>query len=102
MLAFDGCFSYDDHDPRVWCDILNFEVDRKVYFNNIYDCMLTKNECDLIWKIVHGAIPTGRYLYECKYLDSPNCNYYGELDDLTHFLLHAVDFQGCFRSKFTS
>ena len=48
MLAFDCCFSYDDHDPRVWCDIRNFEVDRKVYFNNIYDCMLTKNECDLI------------------------------------------------------
>ena len=43
MLAFDYWFSYDDHDPRVWCDILNFEVDRKVYFNNIYDCMLKKN-----------------------------------------------------------
>ena len=41
-IAFDYWFSYDDHDPRVWCDILNFEVDRKVYFNNIYDCMLTK------------------------------------------------------------
>ena len=54
-------FSYDDHDPRVWCDILNF--DRKVYFNNIYDCMLTKNECDFIWKVRHGAIPTGRFLY---------------------------------------
>ena len=61
-LAFDCWFSYDDHDPRVWCDILNFEVDRKVYFNNIYDCMLTKNESDLIWKINHGAIPTGRCL----------------------------------------
>ena len=24
------------------------KVDRKVYFNNIYDCMLTKNESDLI------------------------------------------------------
>ena len=55
MLAFDYWFSYDDHDPRVWCDILNFEVDRKVYFNNIYDCMLTKNECGLIWKIRHGV-----------------------------------------------
>ena len=60
MLAFDYWFSYDDHDPRVWCDIQNFELDRKVYFNNIYDCMLTKNECDLIWKIRHGAIPTGK------------------------------------------
>ena len=42
MLAFDCLFPYDDHDPRVWCDILNFEVDRKVCFNNIYDCMLLK------------------------------------------------------------
>ena len=48
MLDFDYWFSYHDRDPRVWCDILNFEVDRKVYFHNIYDCMVTKNECDLI------------------------------------------------------
>ena len=82
--AFDCYFPYDDHDPRVWCVILNFEVDRKVYFNNIYDCILTKNESDLIWKIRHGAIPTGRFLYGCKYSDFPYCNYCGELDDLTH------------------
>ena len=43
--------------------------------------MVTKNESDLIWKIRHGAIPTCRFQYECKYSDSPNC---GELDDLTH------------------
>ena len=49
MFALDCCFSYDDHDPRVWCDILNFEVDRKLYFKNIYDSMLTKNEYDLIY-----------------------------------------------------
>ena len=87
MLAFDCRVSYDDHDPRAGCDILNFEVDRKVYFNNIYGCMLTKNECDLIWKIRYGAIPTGRFLYGCKYSDSPNCNYCGELDDLTHIFI---------------
>ena len=28
ILDFDYWFSYDDHDPRVWCDILNFDVDR--------------------------------------------------------------------------
>ena len=49
--------------------------------------MLTKNECDLIWKIRHGAIPTGRFLYGCKYSHSPNCNYCGELGDLTHISL---------------
>ena len=67
MLAFDYWFSYDDHDPRLWCDILTFEIDREVYFTNIYDCVLTKNECDLIWKIRHGAIPTGRFIYGCTY-----------------------------------
>ena len=89
MRAFDCWFSYDDHDPRVWCDILNFEDDRKLYmyFNHIYDCMLTKNECDLIWKIRHDAIPTGRFLYGCKYSDSPNCNYCGELDDIINIFV---------------
>ena len=28
--AFDFWFSYDDHNHRVWCDILSFEVDIKV------------------------------------------------------------------------
>ena len=49
--------------------------------------MLTKYDSDLIWKIRHGAIPTGRFLYVCKYSDSPNCNYCGELDDLTHIFV---------------
>ena len=97
MLAFDYWFSYDDHDPRVRCDILNFEVDRKVYFNNIYDCMLTKNECDLIWKIRYGAIPIGRLQYECKYSDSPNCNYSGELGDLTHIFVTCSRLSGLFQ-----
>ena len=74
MHAFDYVFSYDNQDPREWCDILNFKVDRKVYFDNIYDCMLTKTECDFIWKIRHGAIPTGIFIYRYKYSDSPNCN----------------------------
>ena len=99
MFAFDCCFFNDEHHPRVWCNILNFQFDRKVYFNNINDCMLTKIECDLIWKIRHGAIPTGRFMYWCKYLDSPNYNYCGELDDLTHIFLHAVDFHGCFNER---
>ena len=78
MLAFGCCLSFDDHHPRVWSDILNFEVDRKIYFNNIYDCMLTKNESDLLWKIRYDAIPTCRLLYGCSYSDFPNCNYCGE------------------------
>ena len=49
--------------------------------------MLMKNECDLIWKIKHGAIPTGIFMYGCKYLDSPNYNYCGELDQLTHIVV---------------
>ena len=48
--------------------------------------MLTKHECDLIWKIRHGAILKGRFLYGCKYSDSPNC---GELDDITYILCYV-------------
>ena len=89
MLAFDYWFSYDDHDPRVWCDILNFEVDRRVYFNHIYDGMLTKNESDLIWKIRHGTIPTGRFLYGRKYWDSSNCK------SLIRKLTPTIYFKNC-------
>ena len=70
----------------VW-SLLNFEVDRKVYFENIYNCMLTKYECDLIWKIMYGAIPTSRFMYGCRYWDSPNCNYWYELNCLTHICI---------------
>ena len=59
--------------------------------------MLTKNESDLIWKIRHGAIPTGRFLYGCKYSDSPNCNYCGELDDLTHIFVTCSRLSGLFQ-----
>ena len=57
MLAFDCWFSCDDNDPRV-C-YLHFEGFRKGYFDNIYDFMLTKNMCFLIWKISYGAILYG-------------------------------------------
>ena len=30
ILVFDCLFYCDDHDPKVWCDILNFKIDRKV------------------------------------------------------------------------
>ena len=33
MLVFDCLFPCGDHDPRVWCDILNFDVEKKVYFS---------------------------------------------------------------------
>ena len=56
--------------------------------------MLTKIECDLILKIRHGAIPTGRFIYGYKYSDSPNCNYCGELDDLTHIIVTCSRLSG--------
>ena len=51
----------------------------------------------MIWKIRHGAIPTGRFLYGCKYSDSPNCNYCGELDDLTHIFVTCSKISGLFQ-----
>ena len=80
-----------------WCDILNFEVDRKVYINNNYDCMLTKNECDLKWKIMQGAIATDRLLFGCEFSDSPKCNYCGELDDLNHICIICNRLLGLFQ-----
>ena len=97
MLVFDWLFPCDYPDPRVWCDILSFEVDRKVYFNNIYDCMLSKNQCDLIWKIMHGAIPI-----EVDFYTGVNIRILLIVTIVANrtieliFLLHAVDFQGYF------
>ena len=71
--------------------------DIKVYFNNIYNCMLTINECDLIWKIMYGVIPTARFLCGCRYSDSPNCNYCGELDDLTNSYVTCSRLSGLFQ-----
>ena len=59
--------------------------------------MLTKNESDLIWKIRHGTIPTGIFLYGCKYSDSPDCNYCGELDDLIHIFVTCSRLSGLFQ-----
>ena len=46
-----------------------------------------ENECDLIWKISHGAIPTGRFLNGCTFSDFHNCHYYDKLDDLTEIFV---------------
>ena len=59
--------------------------------------MLTKNESDLIWKIRHGAIPTGIFLYGCQYSDSPYCNYCGKLDDLIHIFVSCSKLSGLFQ-----
>ena len=59
--------------------------------------MPTKKESDFIWKIRHGAIPPGRLLYGCKYSDTPNCNYCGELDDLTHIFVTCSRLSGLFQ-----
>ena len=52
---------------------------------------------DLIWKIMHGAIPTGRFLYWCTFLDFPYYNYCGDLDDLTHIFVTCSRLSGLFR-----
>ena len=51
----------------------------------------------LIWKTRHGVIPTCIFLYACKYPDSPNCNYCGELDDLTHIFVTCSRLSGLFQ-----
>ena len=44
--------------------------------------------------IRHGAIPRGRFLYGCIYLDSPN---YDELDDFTHIVVTYSRLSGIFQ-----
>ena len=40
---------------------------------------------------------TGIFLSECKYSDSPICNYCGELDDLTHIFVTCRRLSGLFQ-----
>ena len=51
----------------------------------------------MIWKIRHGAIPTGRFLCGCKYSDSSKCDYCGELDDLTYIFVTCSRVSGLFQ-----
>ena len=46
--------------------------------------------------IKHRAIPTGRFLYGCTHLDSPNCDYCDELDDLTRIVVTYSRLSGIF------
>ena len=43
---------------------------------------------------MYGAIPTGIFLYGRRYSDSPNCNYCGELEDLTHIFVTCSRLSG--------
>ena len=72
-----------DCDHQIWCDILSFDIDTCYYFENVYLPLYQY----MMWKIVHGAIPAGRYLYECKFTDSSNCKFCGDYDDLSHIFL---------------
>ena len=54
------------------------------YFSNVFSNMLTKKESDLLWKILHGGFPTGSFLFSCKFANSPNCLFCGDLDELLH------------------
>ena len=47
--------------------------------------------------IRHGAIPTGRFLYGCTYLYSPNCDYCDVLDDLTNIVVTYSRLSGIFQ-----
>ena len=46
-------------------------------------------------RLMHDVILTSKFIYGCKFSESPNCNYCDEFDDLTIFL-YAGGFQGCF------
>ena len=48
-------------------------------------------------EIRHCVIPTGRFMYWWKYSDSPDCNYCGKLEDLTHICVTCSRLSGLFQ-----
>ena len=84
--------SDDSYNRLVWCDLLSFDVPQARYFENCYSPMLRQKECDLLWKILQGKIPTGQYLFNCKFVQSPNCIYCANknnVDDLMHIFFEC-------------
>ena len=69
----------------VWCDLLSFDMGESQYFANIYVDPLIKTDSDMIWRFLHGAISTSRYLFQCKFKQSPYCLY---CDNVTEDLMH--------------
>ena len=71
--------------------------DRSLFYHikNVYILKFSIN--GIINIVLHGAIPTGRFLYGCKYSDSPNCKYCGDLDDLTHIFVTCSRLSGLFQ-----
>ena len=45
---------------------------------------------------MHGAIPTGRFMYGCEFSDSLIVTIVANWMILLIFVLHAVGFQACF------
>ena len=82
--------SDDSYNRLVSCDLLSFYVPQARYFENCYSPMLRQKECDLLWKILQGTIPTSQYLFNCKFVQSPNCIYCANksnIDALMHLLV---------------
>ena len=46
---------------------------------------------------MHGSVPIGIFFNGCEYSDSPNCNYCGEFDDLTHTVVTCSRLSGLFQ-----
>ena len=46
----------------------------------------------LLWKSLQGKLPTGQYLFNWKFVQSPNCIYYANkntIDDLMHIFIEC-------------
>lgn len=87
----------DMKDMLIWKDLLSFECTVEYYFRNSFNKKLTKRESDMIWRMLHGAIPTGRYLHGCRYATNPNCLFCGDIDDLTHIFVKCPRLSALFR-----
>ncbi len=76
--------SINNNVVLLWTDLLSFKCDDVLYFSNVFSKMLTKLQSDMMWKILHGAIPTGNFLFSCHFAATPNCLFCDDLDDLLH------------------
>nr|XP_006812501.1 PREDICTED: uncharacterized protein LOC100374304 [Saccoglossus kowalevskii] len=68
----------------VWRDILSLPESAKPNFKDCYETPVINKYGDLQWRIVHGAFPTGRFLFKARLNNSDKCPFCDEVDTLQH------------------
>lgn len=83
------CYSMISHNTKsnIWRDLLSLNIDFTDNCLCFYEYPCTYYEGDLSWKVFHGALNTGVFLYKAGYCINDKCVYCGDREDLAHLFI---------------